>query len=137
MNRISYPLAVIIFALLVVGIVSSTLTRHLIQIVPIVIVFVLAILRIHWINWAALPIFIFWLTVMAFIWFFLLGVSHVLTGHFTPTEIAMTIVIGISCMFGIWKAWRSKSKITNFTKMILFFAFAGFQLLVMWISMGK
>ena len=137
MNRISFSLAGIILALLVVGVVSNTLTRHLIQIAPMVIALVLAILRIHWSNWVALPLFMFWLAVMAFIWLFLLGIARVVSGHFTPTEIAMTIIIGILCMLGILGALRSQSRATNFAKIFLFLAFAGFQLLAIWMSYGS
>jgi hypothetical protein len=38
---------------------------------------------------------------MTFIWLFLLGWAWIITGHFSPTEIAMTLVIGAACSIGI------------------------------------
>jgi hypothetical protein len=49
---------------------------------------------------AALPCFLFWLTIMVFIWLFLLGWARIVSGHFFPTEIAMTLVVGLASLVG-------------------------------------
>jgi hypothetical protein len=51
-------------------------------------------------RWCALPCFLFWLVVMVLIWLFLLGIAHVFSGHFSPTEIVMTIVVGVASVVG-------------------------------------
>ena len=38
---------------------------------------------------------------MTCIWSFLFGWSRILTGHFSPIEIDMTIIVGIACAIGI------------------------------------
>jgi hypothetical protein len=48
----------------------------------------LGIRRSGWIKWAALPCFFFWLMLMILIWLFLLGWARIVSGTFSPTEIA-------------------------------------------------
>jgi hypothetical protein len=43
---------------------------------------------------------------MTFIWLFLLRWARVVTGHFSPTEVAMTLVIGVACALGIGVSFR-------------------------------
>src|SRR4051794_11907316 len=68
-------LAIITVALLVVGIVSHTLLRHIIQVTPLVVAIALVFRRPALAVVAATPLFAFWLLVMASIWLFLLGVA--------------------------------------------------------------
>lgn len=49
---------------------------------------------------------IFWLVIVVLIWLFLLGRARVVTGHFSTTEIAMTLIIGIACLIGLIKSFR-------------------------------
>ena len=37
---------------------------------------------------------------MVLIWLFLLGIAHVISGHFSSIEIAMTIVVGLASAVG-------------------------------------
>jgi hypothetical protein len=98
----------IIAALYVVGMVSGTELRHVVQTAPVWIAVVLGFRTHSLARWLALPIFIFWLAIMILIWLFLLGWARVLTGHFTPTEVAMTIVIGLASAAGIIAALRPR-----------------------------
>jgi len=52
-------------------------------------------------KWTALPCLIFWLSIMIAIWLFLFGWARIVSGHFLPTEIAMTILIGVASVVGI------------------------------------
>ena len=36
-----------------------------------------------------------------FLWLFLLGWARIVTGHFSPIDIAMTIIVGFACAIGI------------------------------------
>jgi hypothetical protein len=45
-------------------------------------------------KWATLPCAAVWLFLMALIWLFVLGWAHVISGTFSPIEIAMTVVVG-------------------------------------------
>ena len=93
--------AAIIAALYVVGLVSGTSLRHVVQTAPLWLAVVLGWRRSPSARWIALPFFLFWLTIMVLIWTFLLGWSHFLSGHFSPAETAMTIVIGVAAAAGI------------------------------------
>ena len=90
-----------IAALLVVGVVSHGVVRHIVQTSPLWIAIMLAVRRSPWSKWAALPCFAFWLVLMAAIWLYLLGWARLVTGHFSPTEIAMTMIVGIASLTGI------------------------------------
>jgi hypothetical protein len=88
-------------ALMVVGIESGLVIRHIVQIVPIVGALAVSLRQPRWAAYAAIPMFAIWLLVSGLIWSFLLGISRVLTGEFTPVEIACTIVMGASGLLGI------------------------------------
>lgn len=50
---------------------------------------------------------------MTCIWLFLLGWARVLTGHFTPIEIAMTLVVGIACAIGLGVCFRMPTTVSR------------------------
>jgi len=123
----------VLVALYVVGAVSHGSLRHELQTLPLWIPIVAGFNRREFARWCALPCFLFWLPVMALIWLFLLGWSHVISGTFSPVEIAMTIVVGLasaaglfSCVRGIHWSWMGAG---------LFVLFAFFQLAAFRISM--
>jgi len=98
---IAYCCLAVLVALYVVGAVSHGLLRHAVQTLPLWFPIGLGFRERELAKWAALPCFIFWLVCMVFIWLFLLGWARILTGHFSPTEIAMTLVIGVACVVGL------------------------------------
>jgi hypothetical protein len=100
---------VIIAALLVVGAVSHGVIRHIVQTSPIWTVIVLGARHSSFTKWAALPCYVFWLLVMAAIWLFLLGWARIVSGTFSPTEIAMTVIVGLASTIGIVRAIGVKS----------------------------
>src|SRR3954468_17210845 len=101
----------LIGALYVVGIVSHGVVRHIVQTAPVWLTVVLALRRSAWSKWTALPCFLFWLSLMALIWLFLLGWAHVVSGSFTIIEIAMTLVVGLCSVVGMVLAARMKTEI--------------------------
>jgi hypothetical protein len=98
-------------ALYVVGGVSVPpgSLRHEVQTLPLWIPIVLGYRGSPHAKWAALPCFVFWLAIMVAIWLFLLGWARIVTGHFFPTEVAMTITIGIASLAGLATiaGWRT------------------------------
>jgi hypothetical protein len=94
----------IVAALLVVGAVSHGILRHIVQTSPLWIAVALSIRRSAWSKWAALPCFFFWLLLMVAIWLFLLGWAHIVSGTFSLTEIAMTVIVGLASIVGIVRA---------------------------------
>ena len=56
----------------------------------------LSVRRSGWIQWTALPCFFFWLTRMILIWLFFFAWDRIVSGSFSPTEIAMTVIVGLA-----------------------------------------
>src|SRR5713226_1399522 len=98
---VAYCSLSVLMALYVVGAVSNGSLRHEVQTLALWGPIVLGFRQRELAKWSALPCLIFWLIAMVFIWLFLLGWARIVTGHFSPIEIAMTLVIGIACLSGI------------------------------------
>jgi hypothetical protein len=92
-----------------VGIPDHLVLRHLVQTLPLWAAVMLGFRRSRTTGWVALPFFLLWLVLMTLIWLYLLGIAHVLSGHFSPLEIAMTIVVGAASLIGIVAVARSES----------------------------
>jgi hypothetical protein len=105
----------ILVALYVVGAVSIPpgSLRHEVQTLPLWIPIVAGFRRREIAKWAVLPCLLFWLTIMVFIWLFLLGWARIVTGRFFPTEVAMTIVVGLACVTGLGAClrWRTATRL--------------------------
>jgi hypothetical protein len=127
-------LAVVAGALLVVGIVSHTLLRHVVQIAPLVGAVSLLLRGSSLGVSAAVPLFAFWFVIMGAIWLFLLGVAHIVSGTFTPAEIALTVIIGAATVLGLTAAWR-QSVTRAPARLFTVVAFAVLQFAAMWISL--
>ena len=124
-----------IVGLWIVGIASGEIVRHLIQTLPIWIGVILGFRNSQWTKSAALPFFIFWLAIMTLIWLFLLGWSRIVRGHYSPTEIAMTIVIGAAAFLGIIFCARMKSQIKFIHAAAAFALTALAQYIAMYVSL--
>jgi hypothetical protein len=111
-------------ALYVVGAVSHGSLRHEVQTLPLWVPIVLGFQRREMAKWAALPCLILWFVLMVLIWLGMLGWSRILTGHYTPAEVAMTIVVGAGCVIGlaVCLGWRTKVRPLAATGMALLFA---------------
>lgn len=94
-------LAIIAALVLGVGLATSLVLRHVVQTAPLWIGVILGFRHSRAASWAALPLFLVWLVLMALIWLYLLGLSNLLSGHFAPVEIAMTIIVGAGAIVGI------------------------------------
>ncbi len=124
----------LILSLLLVGIVSGTLPRHLVQVSPAALVLTAVALRARWTAHAALPIFVFWIAIMILIWLYLLRLATIVTGHFTPVEIALTLVIGACSVRGILAALRASKGTSLASRILMFAVFAAMQMGAMWLS---
>jgi len=93
---------VVILALVVgVGLASNLVVRHIVQTLPLWFGVALGFRRARATGWVALPFFLFWLALMVIIWLYLLGIVRIISGHFSPVEIAMTIIVGAASLTGI------------------------------------
>src|SRR5580698_3924176 len=123
----------IIVALLVVGAVSHIVVRHVVQTSVLWIAIGLGVRNSKLTKWAALPCFVFWLVLMAAVWSFLLGWTTFLSGTFSPTEIAMTIIVGAASLVGMIRAVSMKSgvravRVTATVLVVLILQVAAFRL---------
>ena len=85
-------------------------------------------------KWAALPCFAIWLVLMAFIWMFLLGWANLISGHFTPTEVLLTVVVGVASLAGLLVGFRWRTSLSWSKALIVAAFFAVFQLVALRIS---
>ena len=133
--QVAWSCLAIVFALYIVGAVSHGLLRHIVQTLPLWIPIALGLRARESAKWAALPCLIFWLAIMSFIWLFLLHLAHIVSGHFSPTEIAMTIIVGTASLIGLWAVsrWRTATGPVKAMGIALFMA--AFQLLALRISL--
>ena len=98
---LAVSLAILIVALLAVGLVSRTVVRHIVQSLPALVALILVAAQSRLAPSAAAPILTFWLGVMINIWLFVLGIARIFSGTFSGVEIALTIVIALACGLGI------------------------------------
>ena len=125
----------VIASLLIVGFVSDTPLRHVVQVAPGVAILGLHLAGREWARFAALAVFAFWLFVMTLIWLFLLGIAQVITGHFTSVEVALTVVIGLSAAIGMVAAFRTQGSSRWPARIAAFLAGAVAQIGAMWLSL--
>ena len=121
-------------ALLVVGIVSDTLLRHVIQITPLVLALAIGSGRSSLAVAAAVPLFTFWSFVMGGIWLFLLGIAPVFTGRFSRAEIVLTVIIGITSASGLVAAFRQGTALSLAPRLGVVLLFAILQPVAMILS---
>src|SRR5689334_1516352 len=99
MNRpraIGYCALIMLVALYIVGTVSNGVLRHIVETLPLWFPIVMGLRQREIAKYASLPCFIIWLVLMIFIWLFLLGWAKLISGHFTPMEVMLTLVIGVA-----------------------------------------
>lgn len=129
-KAIAYCALAVLVALYVVGAVSIPpgSLRHEVQTLPLWFPIVLGLQNRELAKWAALPCFLFWLTIMVFIWLFLLGWARIVSGHFLPTEIAMTLIVGAASLGGLILCVRWRTTTAPVTATTIFLLFAALQL---------
>ncbi len=76
-----------------------------------------------------------WLAIMIAIWLFLLGWARILTGHFSPVEIAMTLIVGAGCLCGIGVGFRWRTTVRPATAFGVAALFAALQVLALRLSL--
>jgi hypothetical protein len=121
-------------ALLLVGALSGTLVRHLVQILPILLVLALLHGRPSWGAYAALSIFIFWTGIVILIWLFLLGFSRVANGQYTAPEIVLTFVMAGCSISGVLRSVPLGRTVPVLGRIAVFILFAVLQVAAMWAS---
>jgi hypothetical protein len=128
---LAISLAVLIVALMCVGVVSRTIMRHIVQAIPAVIALVMVARVSPLAPSASAPICTFWLGVMINIWLFILGIARIFTGTFSTVEIALTLVIAAASAAGILAIVRSAVRLAASTRLVTAIVFGIGQLLAM------
>jgi hypothetical protein len=127
-------LAAVMVALLVVGLVSDTVLRHVAQVAPFPLALALLWQRSEWGVAAAAPLFAFWLLVMGAIWLFLFGLARIVSGTFTPIEIAFTLVIAGAAVWGLLASYQRGTAAPMALRVVAIASFALLQLGALWLS---
>lgn len=83
----------VLLGLLAVGLVSQSLLRHAVQVIPVAVALWGIARRKAWGRPAALGVCALWCFIMLLIWLFLLGVARIVSGHYTPAEVVLTVLI--------------------------------------------
>ena len=125
----------VLVALYVVGAVSHGVLRHVVQTLPLWFPIAFGFRGSKLAKWSALPCLIFWFGIMTLIWLFLMGQSHIASGHYSPVEIAMTLVIGAACLFGAGVALRWRTTVRPLPAAAIVVLFFVLQLLAMRVSL--
>jgi hypothetical protein len=128
-------LASLTLALLIVGVVSGTVQRHVIQTAPLALAFVLVATGSKYGLVAAAPMFAFWLGLMVTIWLFLLGLVRIFGGTFTPTEIGLTVAIGVLSAGGLIVFSRRPTTLRPGARLVASGVFAALQVAALFLSM--
>jgi hypothetical protein len=124
-------------ALAVVGVVSGTLLRHVIQILPIGLAAAVSLRSPEWGAYASIPIFFFWIGIVGLIWLFLLGLSRLATGHYTPIEVVCTFMMAAFSVVGVVAAMSLGKPVRASARVLAVMLFASLQLAAMWVSFLK
>jgi hypothetical protein len=118
-----------------VGLPNHMVVRHVIQTAPLWAAVILGLRRSHASGLVGLPVFLFWLALMALIWLYLLGIVKVVSGTFSVWEITMTAVVGAACVVGIWAFVPLRSSRPPAKAILVFFAVAIVQFICFRISL--
>jgi hypothetical protein len=127
-------LTIIAALVLGVGLATNLVLRHVVQTIPLWVGVILGFRHSRATAWATMPLFLAWLILMALIWSFLLGISHVLSGHFSPIEIVMTVIVGIAALAGIGSFFRFRSSLSPLTAGLIFVLMTVFQVVCLRVS---
>lgn len=134
-KTIGYCALITLVALYIVGAVSNGVLRHIVQTLPLWFPIVLGLRQREIAKYAALPCFIIWLMVMTLIWLFLLGWARVVSGHFTPIEVILTLVIGAASVVGLLTGLRWRTSVNWRTALSTSAIFTVLQLAALRISL--
>jgi hypothetical protein len=74
-------------------------------------------------------------SIVVLIWLFLLGLSQLASGRYTPIEVVMTVVMAVCSAVGGAKSVRLGRSLSAAGRVTAFLMFAGLQVAAMWVSL--
>jgi hypothetical protein len=125
----------VLVSLLLVGVVSGTIIRHAIQVLPVLFAGVAIMVDPSWGRFAPIPVLAFWLFIMLLIWLFLLGLANVITGQFSPAEVSLTVAIGLASAVGLAASARGTRHSRWPAAVATLLIFGALQIGAMWLSL--
>lgn len=124
-------------ALLLVGAVSGTVMRHIVQVLPQILAVAILAKRPSIGAAAAQAIFVFWTVIVGLIWLFLLGLSRIANGTFTGTEVGLTAVMAVCSAVGLARSLPLVTAVPIAARVLTWIAFAVLQVAAMWASFSR
>ena len=122
-------------SLFAVGVVSDTITRHLLQIVPLLLATARVIGGSYTAAYVAAGTCLFWIILMLLIWLNLAGVPEDASRSYTTAEIVLSFVIAVFAALVIFKSVILKSSMTGVGRAIMITIGFGFQAVVIGASL--
>ena len=102
MRTVRLCLVGVALTLVLIGLVSGTPVRYMIQALPIALALRLLARSPGSLGaYAAVALFLHWMLAMVLIWLFLLGLSDFARGQYPPIEVVLTILVAFFCLVGI------------------------------------
>ena len=103
----------IVVCLVLLGVLSDTVARHVLQAAPGVIAAGAVMRRSTASTLFAVGVCSFWLVVMGLIWLFLAGLPGMASGSYSPGEIFLTIGIAVFAVAGILRGARMENRTSS------------------------
>jgi hypothetical protein len=126
----------ILLALYVVGATNHGVLRPMMQTLPLWVPIVLGFRGSEFAKWSALPCLIIWLATMVAIWLVGVGWAYVALGQFSPTELAMTLIVGLASAGGFFVALRWHTAVRPFSASTVALLFGALQFSALWVSLS-
>ena len=126
----------ILLALCVAGAVSHGVQRNIVQTLPLWVPIVLGFRGNEFAKWSALPCLIIWVGSMILIWLFLFRFVHFMSGRFSTTEIAMSIIVATVSAVGFAVALQWRTAVRPFLAGAVALLFGALQFLTLWITLS-
>jgi hypothetical protein len=125
----------ILLAFCVGGVVRHAVMRNIVQTLPLWVPIVLGFRGSEFAKWSALPCLIIWLAVMMIVWFISFRWVYTQLWNFSPTEIAMTIIVGVASAAGSSIALHWRTAVRPFSAGAVVLLFGALQFLALWASL--
>ncbi len=131
-RRLAGALTGMAIGALLLGATAGTFTRHVIEIVPALLVLAAIGRRRRWVSWAAMPVAVFWIVMTAISWMAELGLVPRIGGPYTTLHFLLMGAIGLAALLALAAAALSRSTATVTARLGAFWAFALLQLASLW-----
>jgi hypothetical protein len=125
----------ILLALYIVGALRHSGLRNVLQTLPLWVPVVLGFRGSEFAKWSALPCLVIWLAAMMIIWLLVYRWAYVQSWHFSPAEIAMTLIVAVASAAGLAISLRWRTAVRPFSAAAVALLFGALQFLAIWASL--